>query len=162
MSETVPMYYYVCFFTTYTFIASVAIGTGVVRLLPFVAIEIVRGAVWIVAVSVLYIYLRFGLSAVQDFYAKLGLNPDWSLIYDTLVHFTPVIWAGGLPKTALGYIGGYALFLGWFITIRTTLGMPELYIKSISSNAYDQWAIAYLPVLLLISYGFVRMLKNDE
>lgn len=164
---SVPVYYYACFFTTYIFLAAVAVGTGLVRAsqMPPMALEILRGAVWIVAVSVVYIYVRFGFSAIQEFYIKLGLNPDWTLVYDTIVHFAPVVWVGGLPRTALGFVGGYVLFLGWFGVIRATIGLPRLYVSSLSTNAYDQWAAVYLPIVLAISFGITlgtqTMLKND-
>ena len=155
-----PLHYYAYFFTTYTFIASVLIGTRLVPSLPFVALEILRGAVFIVAVSVFYIYLRFGLSAIQEFYIKLGLNPEWSLAFDTLVHFAPVIWVGGLPRSAIGFAGGYALFLVWYLTVRATVSLPKLYIPSIPPTAYDQWVAGYLPVVLVVSWAVTRNQKK--
>lgn len=133
------------FFTTYTF--GLSLLSRVVQF-PDVALDILRGAVWIVVIGLVYVYLRYGLKPIQGFYARLGLNPRWTPIYDTLVHLAPLVLVGGLPKTPVGYLGGYGVFLGWYLIVRATVGMPQLYLPEISVRDYDLLVGVVIPLVL--------------
>lgn len=141
------------FFTTYTFTLSIL--SRIVQF-PEELLEILRGAVLIVIIGIAYVYLRYGLGAVQGFYAGLGLDPRWTLAYDAIFHLAPLFLVGGLPRTARGYVGGYGVFLGWYLLVRMTVGMPQLYLPEVSVRDYDLLVMGVIPLTLAATWLATR------
>jgi hypothetical protein len=145
------------FFTTYTFGLSVL--SRFVQFPPL-ALDMLRGAVWIVWVALVYVYVFYGLKPIKGFYARLGLDPQWTVLYDAVVHVAPIVLVGGLPQTIAGYVGGYLIFLGWYLGVRVTLEMPTLYLPEIPKYDYDRLVGGVIPLALAASWGIRETMKK--
>lgn len=137
------------YFTTYTVLLS---ALSVVVRFPPAAMDALRSAVVLVALSVLYVYVRFGTKVILDFYARFGLHGRAVLLYDFLIHFAPLFLVGGFPHTLVGALTGYIVFLAWFLTVRQTVGLESLYTPAISKQDYDAWVFGLLPATLLAAF----------
>jgi hypothetical protein len=136
------------YFTTYTVLLTILSRFYV---WPASVMDVLRGTVSIVALSIAYIYLRYGPKVVYQFYARfLGSNVSPALVwlYDVLIHFLPVVVVGGFPRHFLGLAVAYAIFIAWFLAIRSSVGLQSLYSPAIPKKDYDTWAFVFLPLIL--------------
>lgn len=141
-----PMVSLFAYFTTYTVIWTIL---SVLYRIPHRAMEVLRGMVSIVAISVAYIYIRYGSKVIQQFYLRFGLHGRMVFLYDLLIHFVPLWVVGGFPRSILGFASAYAIFLIWFLSVRQMIGLKTLYSPAIPKEDYDRWAFLFLPAILL-------------
>ncbi len=137
------------FFTFYSFI--LAALTTVVNFSP-ATLDIIRAMVFIVAISVAYIYLRYGPAVMDRFYQRLfpaTFTEPWiALVFDALIHFAPVAVVG-LPRTGTGLVIGYAAMVLWYLLIQYTVGIDTVYSKEIPCDVYEDWTMIGIPATLL-------------
>jgi prolipoprotein diacylglyceryltransferase len=151
------LFFFAQYFTFYTLLGSLLVFFAKPWLNPWV-VAAVQGMAFIVLISIFYIYIVHGVEAVQRFYqrffAELFRDKTAVLFMDISMHILPVLLVG-LPKpTPMGLYGlliAYGLFIAWFMGARMHPGgLPSLYLRDMTVEAYDHLAFLYLPIVLLL------------
>jgi hypothetical protein len=150
------------YFTFYTLVASFLVVVLRPLLNPW-AIAVVQGMAYIVFVSVLYIYVVYGFTAVQVFYqrffSELFQDPIRVALIDISVHLLPILLVGFPNGSFIGVWGlmiAYGLFMVWFMSARQRPGgLSALYIPEKHKNDYDRLVFLYVPLVLILTVALL-------
>lgn len=85
-------------------------------------VEVLRACAWMIALAVMLMYVRGGLSVAKRFYDRLFFSAPlgfW-LIIDALVHFAPALLLG-LPGAWWAGWAAAAVFWAWYVLVRSRI-----------------------------------------